>query len=93
MAACGGCGGADCHLLGGGLGEFNCCQGNIEDEGHLCSVSLAAPCVVDSEYDCGIYLNCCPIHMVAEDIIVVQFGIVVPAGIQSSTHAWYYSRW
>ncbi|CAN0488826.1 unnamed protein product, partial [Hapterophycus canaliculatus] len=48
VAACGGCGGAGCASLGGGLGKYNCCQSEIEDEGELCSVTMEAPCVVDS---------------------------------------------
>ncbi|CAM9949813.1 unnamed protein product, partial [Scytosiphon promiscuus] len=38
LAECGGCGGPGCASLGGGLGEDNCCQSEIEDEGELCSV-------------------------------------------------------
>ncbi|CAM9992309.1 unnamed protein product, partial [Hapterophycus canaliculatus] len=49
VAGCGQCGGSNCHLFGGGLGETNCCQSDIEDGGELCSVSGAAPCVVDGE--------------------------------------------
>ncbi|CAM9755937.1 unnamed protein product, partial [Ectocarpus sp. 8 AP-2014] len=40
-------GGSGCAQLGGGLGEDNCCQSEIEDFGELCSVTMAAPCVVD----------------------------------------------
>ncbi|CAN0431344.1 unnamed protein product, partial [Ectocarpus fasciculatus] len=47
LAECGGCGGSGCAELGGGLGEHNCCEGEIEEFGELCSVTLAAPCVVD----------------------------------------------
>ncbi|CAN0520922.1 unnamed protein product, partial [Scytosiphon promiscuus] len=44
---CGACGGLGCGLFGDGLGAHTCCQSEIEDLGHLCSVTLAAPCVVD----------------------------------------------
>lgn len=50
QAACGRCGGDGCHLLGGGLGSENCCQGTIEREGERCSDKGAAPCVVDGEH-------------------------------------------
>lgn len=44
-ASCGACGGADCKNLAGG--RENCCMGNIQDSGVLCSVSEAAPCIMD----------------------------------------------
>lgn len=49
LAACGRCGGSNCHLLGGGLGANNCCQGAIARDGQLCSITGAAPCVVDGK--------------------------------------------
>ncbi|CAM9240943.1 unnamed protein product, partial [Ectocarpus sp. 12 AP-2014] len=48
LAECGGCGGSGCAELGGGLGEHNCCEGDIEEFGELCSIKLEAPCVVDA---------------------------------------------
>ncbi|CBJ28979.1 expressed unknown protein [Ectocarpus siliculosus] len=48
LAECGGCGGSGCAELGGGLGEHNCCEGEIEEFGELCSIKLEAPCVVDA---------------------------------------------
>ncbi|CAN0425734.1 unnamed protein product, partial [Hapterophycus canaliculatus] len=47
LAACGECGGSGCHLFGDGLGASNCCESDILNSGVLCSVSLAAPCIVD----------------------------------------------
>ncbi|CAN0164858.1 unnamed protein product, partial [Ectocarpus fasciculatus] len=39
--------GSGCDEFGGGLGADNCCEGNIEEYGELCSITMAAPCVVD----------------------------------------------
>ncbi|CAM9812879.1 unnamed protein product, partial [Ectocarpus fasciculatus] len=36
LAECGTCGGRGCAEFGGGLGEDNCCQSEIEDFGELC---------------------------------------------------------
>lgn len=45
-AACGTCGGAECGNQFGLTGA-DCCIAEIEATGQLCSVTGAAPCVVD----------------------------------------------
>ena len=42
--SCGQCGGSGCALLGEG-----CCTSQVIDSGLLCSVTNAAPCIVDSD--------------------------------------------
>ena len=51
---CGTCEGADCgsHGKDFGLGSTDCCTGRIKGSGVLCSLSGAAPCLID-DGNCG----------------------------------------
>ncbi|CAB1100464.1 unnamed protein product [Ectocarpus sp. CCAP 1310/34] len=76
LAECGECGGPGCAEFGGGLGQDNCCQGRIEEYGELCSVTLAAPCIVDGEgclYFAG--LACLP-HLAKQPLHHVRSGLI-----------------
>lgn len=49
--ACGACGGGGCGRLPGG--SDNCCTGPISTDGTVCSVAMAAPCIVDNPSLCS----------------------------------------
>eukprot|EP00752_Nemacystus_decipiens_P007692 g6875.t1 len=44
--SCGQCGGSGCSSRGEG-----CCTSDVEESGDLCSVTMAAPCIIDGDVD------------------------------------------
>lgn len=74
VAACGKCGGPGCSQVGApALDADDCCATEIADFGKLCSITGAAPCIINGG-------ECCPIYTYFKFASVhISYGTVICA--------------